>query len=80
MTYIEAIALRLAGLLQAQGWTQQRFARKTGVSRMTINGTLRARVKIVTFDKLMIYCSALGITLGEFFTHELFFAELSKEV
>lgn len=47
---------------------------------MTINGTLRARVKIVTFEKLMIYCSALGITLGEFFTHELFFAELSKEV
>ena len=77
MSYIEAIGIRLEGLLRDYGWSQKEFAIRTGVSRMTINGTVRGRVKIVTFEKLLIFCDALGITLHDFFNHEIFAWKLS---
>lgn len=72
MEYIKAIGLRLKELLIREKLTQTKFAEKSKISRMTINGIIRGRVKVVTFEILLVICDTLNITIKEFFAADIF--------
>ncbi|MBQ8320729.1 MAG: helix-turn-helix transcriptional regulator [Clostridia bacterium] len=72
MKYTEAVGKRLSELLKEVKFTQKRFSEKTNISRVTINRMINGRVKVVTFETLIIFCETLNITLRDFFASELF--------
>lgn len=66
----EAIAERLSYFLKQRNITANRLSTMCEVSQTAISQILRAK-KCPTVETLSILCSALGITLAEFFTdHE----------
>ena len=72
MKYIEAIGKRLEELLKEKNFTQTQFSKKSNISRVTINRTINAKVSIITFETLIVFCKTLNITLKDFFSSELF--------
>lgn len=72
MKYTEAVGKRLNELLNEQRLTQTQFAKKSNVSRITINRTINGKVGVVTFETLIVFCETLNITLRDFFASELF--------
>lgn len=78
MKYTNAIGIRLNEILKKNKLTQTELAEKGKISRMTINGIVRGRVYIVTFESLILICKALGITLAEFFNSGIFEEELES--
>jgi transcriptional regulator with XRE-family HTH domain len=72
MEYTIAIGLRLKELLKKENLTQTKFATKSKISRTTINGTIKGRVNIVTFECLLLICEALNITIKDFFDSNIF--------
>ena len=72
MKYTKAIGNRLNELLKERRLTQTQFAKNSNISRMTINGTINGKVRIVTFETLVVFCKTLNITLKDFFSSELF--------
>ena len=57
---------RLRQLLQAQGWTQYRLAKESGLSESTL-ANLFKRNTVPTVSTLEQICSGFGITLAQFF-------------
>ncbi len=78
MRYTQAIGIRLNEILKEKKLTQTEFAGKSEISRMTINGIIKGRVAIVTFEILILICETLGITLIEFFNSPVFEEELES--
>ena len=78
MKYTKAIGIRLNEILKKNKLTQTELAEKSKISRMTINGIVRGRVDIVTFESLILICKTLGITLAEFFNSGIFEEELES--
>ena len=78
MKYTNAIGIRLNEILKKNKLTQTELAEKSKISRMTINGIVRGRVDIVTFESLILICKTLGITLAEFFNSGIFEEELES--
>ena len=76
MRYTQAIGIRLNEILIEKKLTQTEFARKSKISRMTINGIVKGRVEIVTFEILILICATLEISLTEFFNSPIFEKEL----
>lgn len=72
MKYTKAIGLRLEELLKQKKFTQTQLAAKSKISRMTINGIIKSRANIVTFESLLLICDALNITIKEFFNSYIF--------
>ncbi|MBQ9714276.1 MAG: helix-turn-helix transcriptional regulator [Clostridia bacterium] len=72
MEYTEAVGKRLKELLSERHFTQTKFAKGSNISRMTINRTINGKVRIVTFETLIVFCKTLNITLRDFFSSELF--------
>ncbi|MBQ3506853.1 MAG: helix-turn-helix transcriptional regulator [Clostridia bacterium] len=72
MTYIKAIGLRLKELLNQKKLTQTQFATESKISRTTINGTIKGKVNIVTFECLLLICETLNITIKVFFNSNIF--------
>lgn len=72
MKYTKAIGIRLDELLKKENLTQTQFAQKSKISRMTINSIIKGRVKLVTFEILLIIFDTLNITVKEFFTSDIF--------
>ena len=75
MKYTKAIGIRLGELLKQKKLTQTEFAVKSRISRMTINGTIKGRVNIVTFECILLICDALNMTVKEFFDSDIFEGE-----
>lgn len=78
MKYTNAIGIRLNEILKKNKLTQTELAEKSKISRMTINGIVRGRVDIVTFESLILICKTLGITLADFFNSGIFEEELES--
>ena len=78
MKYTNAIGIRLNEILKKNKLTQTELAEKSKISRMTINGIVRGRVDIITFESLILICKTLGITLAEFFNSGIFEEELES--
>lgn len=76
MRYTQAIGIRLNEILKERNLTQTEHARRSEISRMTVNGIIKGRATIVTFEILILICAALGITLTEFFKSSIFEAKL----
>lgn len=72
MRYSQAIGIRLNEMLKEKELTQTELAKKSKISRMTINGIVKRRVDIVTFEILILACVALDISLTEFFSSPIF--------
>lgn len=72
MRYTEAIGKRLRELLKEKNLTQTEFAGMCSISRMTINGVIRGRNKLVTLETLVVICNTLHISLREFFNADIF--------
>lgn len=72
MRYTQAIGIRLNEILKERNLTQTELARRSEISRMTVNGIIKGRATIVTFEILILICAALGITLTEFFKSSIF--------
>jgi transcriptional regulator with XRE-family HTH domain len=62
----QAVGQRLRSLRKDQGLTQERLAARAGVHR-TYVGKLERGESSATVDSIAMFCSALGITLAEFF-------------
>ncbi len=61
-----AIGRRLRELRQEAGLSQERLAAAAGLHR-TFSGKLERGESAATVESLAAFCSALGITLAEFF-------------
>lgn len=61
-----AVGLRLRELRQEAGLTQERLAAEAGLHR-TFSGKLERGESAATVESVAAFCSALGITLAEFF-------------
>ena len=72
MRYTQAIGIRLNEILKERNLTQTELARRSEISRMTVNGIIKGRATIVTFEILILICAALEITLTEFFKSSIF--------
>ena len=72
MKYTKAIGLRLEELLRERKMTQKALAEKCQISRVTINRTIKGRVKVVTFETLFAVCKVLGISWKDFFNSDIF--------
>ena len=59
-------------ITQTKKFTQTQLAAKRKISRMTINGIIKSRANIVTFESLLLICDALNITIKEFFNSYIF--------
>lgn len=78
MRYTQAIGIRLNEFLKEKQLTQTQLARKSEISRMTINGIIKGRATIVTFEILILICKTLEITLTEFFSSPIFEEEIES--
>jgi transcriptional regulator with XRE-family HTH domain len=58
---------RLAGMLQARGWTQQDLARRTGIAGQQINSWVRGRTK-PEFESVAVLAEALHEPMEAFLT------------
>lgn len=61
-----AVGQRLRSLREDQGLTQERLAARAGVHR-TFVGKVERGESATTVDSVAVFCSALGVTLAEFF-------------
>lgn len=62
----EAVGERLRSLREDRELTQERLAARAGVHR-TFVGKVERGESATTVDSVAIFCSALGVTLAEFF-------------
>lgn len=62
----EAVGERLRSLREDRGLTQERLAARAGVHR-TFVGKVERGESATTVDSVAIFCSALDVTLAEFF-------------
>ena len=72
MLYTKAIGLRLGELLKQTKLTQTEFAKKSGISRATINAIIKGRVNCVRIEMLIQFCRIFNINLTEFFYADVF--------
>ena len=79
MKYNQAIGKRLRELLKERKITQLGFAESCNISRMTINGIVKGRVKCVRLQTLCEICKGLKISFKDFFDSDLF-RDLEQEV
>lgn len=61
-----AVGDRLRQLREDRGLTQERLAAEAGVHR-TFVGKVERGESATTVDTVAVFCSALGLTLAEFF-------------
>ena len=72
MEYNKAIEKRLKEILKERNITQRYLAEHCEVSRMTINGVVRGRVKCVRLQTLYEICRGLKISFKDFFNSDIF--------
>lgn len=63
------IAIKLKSLREKHGWSQNKLAQEVGISQSFIN-QIESGAKQPSYEVLSGICSALGITLSDFFSDE----------
>ena len=63
------IALRLKNLRESHGWSQNKLAQLSGLSQGFVR-QIELEEKQPTVDSVSKLCTALGITLADFFAEE----------
>ena len=72
MTVNDAVAKRIARLLQENGMTQYRLEQITGIQHGSMQCIMNGRNKTVTLSTIILIARGFGITLAEFLNDELF--------
>ena len=58
---------KLQKIREEKGWTQEKLAEESGVSRVTISGIESGKVQVVKTDTLAKIADALGMTIPAVF-------------
>lgn len=72
MTLKEALQQRILGLCEEQGVKPNTFAHHCGIDRSTIYSILGDKSNNPSITTIKKICDGTGLTLGQFFSHELF--------
>lgn len=72
MTLNQAFAIRVREILKEKKMTQYRLEQLTGIYHSSMSALLNNKVKASNFNTMASIISVLGLSLGEFFTHEIF--------
>ena len=67
MTVGQAVAIRLAALMEELGFSKEELAEKSGLSVKTIEKFLNHEYKRTRTDKIFLMCRAMDISLEDFF-------------
>ena len=72
MTTQKAVALRISNLLEINKLTQYALCKRIAMPEETLRSIIGERYKTVKLDTIILICDGFGITIQEFFDHELF--------
>lgn len=72
MKLIDAIGIRLQGLLDERGWSQYKLSVLSGVPRQTINLIMRRLRNTLEVDTLYQLVATMDMSLEEFFADPVF--------
>jgi len=72
MKLVEAISKKVSNLLKERNLSQYSLFKNGGVPRTTVNDVVNCRKGRVSTDTIYQICTTLGITLGEFFSDQMF--------
>ncbi len=72
MTVNDAVAKRIAKLLQEKKMTQYRLEQETGIQHGSMQCIMNGRNKTVTLSTVMLLAKGFRITLTEFLDDEVF--------
>ena len=75
----EAVRLRILDLCRERNLTINKLSNMSGVTQSTVNNIVSGRNRSATISTIKKLCDGLGITIQEFFEHDLFF-HLEQEV
>lgn len=72
MDIAKAVAQRIEQYRVEKGWTLYRLAVNSKIPHSTLSNLMHCNSKACTLSTLKKICGALNVSLGEFFTDELF--------
>ncbi len=75
MTVNEAVAKRIAKLLQKNGITQYRLEQNSGIQHGSMQCIMNGRNKTVTLSTVMVLAKGFGMSLIEFLDDPIFNSE-----
>ena len=75
MTVNEAVAKRIAKLLQKNGMTQYRLEQNSGIQHGSMQCIINGRNKTVTLSTVMVLAKGFGMSLIEFLDDPIFNSE-----
>lgn len=72
MTLSEAVATRVRAILKERNMTQYRLEQNSGVNHSTMKAFLNNKYKSCNLTTVVLIIRSLGMTVGEFFSDEIF--------
>lgn len=75
MTVNDAVAKRIASLLQEKNISQYRLEQESGIQHGSMQCIMNGRNKTVTLTTVMLLANGFGMTLTEFLDDEIFRSE-----
>lgn len=72
MQLAEATRKRIKGLLKERNIKQFELSKAAGISLPTLTDFMKGDTKNLRMDTMLHICEGFGITLKEFYDHELF--------
>ena len=72
MTVNDAVAKRIAALLQMKGMSQYRLEQESGIQHGSMQCIMNGRNKTVTFSTILLLAKGFGISHIEFLNDEIF--------
>ena len=68
----EAVTTRIQQLLKERGWTANELIKRSGINQSTIAEIMAGRSKFPRISTIKKISHGFGMTLSEFFDHEMF--------
>lgn len=75
MTLSEAVAIKVRKLLDERKMTQYRLEQNSGISHGTMKSFLNGKYKSCNLTTVVLIIRAFGMTIGEFFSDDIFESE-----
>ena len=75
MTLSQAVAIKVRKLLKERNMTEYQLEQSSGIAHSTMSCFLNGRYKSCNLTTIVLIIRVFGMTVGEFFTDELFESE-----
>lgn len=72
MTLNQAFSIRVKQILKEKKMTQYKLERLTGIYHSTMTSILTGKTKASNFNTMASIISVLGLSISDFFNHEVF--------